>query len=191
MRGKQWMLLLVALLLAVFAGTGQAATIWATNYENPLLVSNPGNALGAPNGNYATIGSLTLLFGSNFLDLTGSDVVVVDAVYDKSRIINVGDIYSMTARRSGTNTWSDLTFDTSLGGYRYLEIAGNYSGLFDAINLTYLAGGRVANLGFEVDAVGVNNPLNTVAPVPEPGTMMLLGSGLVGMAIWGRKKFRK
>lgn len=43
------------------------------------------------------------------------------------------------------------------------------------------------------DRVGANIlvPDTVSHPVPEPGTMLLLGSGLIGIAGWGRKRFRK
>jgi hypothetical protein len=43
--------------------------------------------------------------------------------------------------------------------------------------------------GFVLPDLTLNNA--SVAPVPEPATMILLGAGLVGLGVFGRKKFRK
>jgi len=36
-----------------------------------------------------------------------------------------------------------------------------------------------------------NNPVASAAPVPEPATILLLASGMAGLGVFGRKKFKK
>jgi hypothetical protein len=50
----------------------------------------------------------------------------------------------------------------------------------------------VKKIGDKIPQVGDDTPGgNGVSPIPEPATLLLLGSGLVGLAVLGRNKFKK
>lgn len=68
----------------------------------------------------------------------------------------------------------------------------------DQLNIlnSYIANGGTFALGFDPDCRYANAGVsfivdNPYTPVPEPGTLMLVGSGLLGIASWGRSWYRK
>jgi hypothetical protein len=64
------------------------------------------------------------------------------------------------------------------------------TGTFTSLDLPTLSGGRYWDIVYELNDVKLYVE-GGAAPAPEPATMLLLGSGLIGLAGYGRKKFFK
>jgi len=86
---------------------------------------------------------------------------------------------------------------TDAANFYALSVQLNYSGTIDSGSYFFAiadtdgegpSGNGKASPNY--DPFSPKTTSATGAPVPEPGTFLLLGGGLVGLAGWGRKKFR-
>ena len=197
-------LLALALPIAAFAnnsvdftnegGTLSGSSAGLTLSGSTLIAVNGLNGLGLVTGNLGSISFSTgaLLSGSlttgGTFSGTGSSFVITG-----NGTSGIPNAVIFNGSFTGPVTW---TLMTTANGTNIYELSGTISGIW--INGTTVTGATVAIT--VPTGIGPNQLFNgsvtlgsadtTIATVPEPGTLGLLGTGLLGLAGVLRRKFK-
>ncbi|HET6200998.1 MAG TPA: DVUA0089 family protein [Candidatus Acidoferrales bacterium] len=153
--------------LALFAGIGSGATILTDGLGNPFgtsdALSNFGTFQGCGSAGTVSVG------GPVCGDISMS-LVLLPGTY--------------TLVLSDANFFANAVFDNGTLGEGFTDFTGGVFQTCNTVGSTTTCANDTANWAFDItDQTGAN--LST-GPTPEPGTLLLLGSGLLGLG-WRRR----
>ena len=185
-------LLTLALPLAAFANQ-----IDFTNHGGTISGSSAGLTLIGSDLTYIDIyggtktsgdlGTVTFTTGA----LTGGNITTGATFAAGGTFTITGAGVAFVGTFSGPVTWAEVT--TGTNGEIYYTLSGNVSGTYNGVSvsgytgqLTFLAGKN----GFMGGPIALASGDTVVSSVPEPGTLALLGTGMVGLAGVIRKRLK-
>lgn len=122
---------------------------------------------------YDTITSATLTIYSNYVDKS-NDKITVENTY-------VGALTNETWR------WLGLKLETSMFDVASAITAPWPTGAALDVSLEYRESGFLNFLWLDKSVLNLDYS-NISAPVPEPGTMVLLGFGMLSLAVYGKRR---